>query len=476
VSQSEPIAAYQPATPLARSTPESQGVPSDAILAMVRRWESSGCEPHSVMVVRHGRVLAQGWWAPYQRDGIQLLYSVSKTFLAIAAALAEEEGLLDRGERLVDVFPESAAVAGPGAAAITIEDCLRMSTGHHEDTLDTVDGLLRAGEDAISLFLAVEPQAEPGSWFLYHNGASRMLALAVQRRTGQGLLDYLRPRLLDPIGISAAAWSSAAGSDLGFSGLHTTTEALARLGLLLLHDGVWDGRQLLPQGWVGTATSPLADTSHHPGTADWLLGYGHQLWRSRHGGFRADGAYGQFSLVSPRQDLVVAVTACTEDTQAILDAVWEELLPALRDAPQAEDPAAQAGLTLALDEVTLPTLGSTAPPVDPGPWVFTHEPTAEHPFLTGVEVHHDDSGLLLVVDDGGPLQVACGDGHWPDAGGAAFVATGGWTSPGVFEATVVAVMTPHSLHLRCADGRVEARWRGYPLHGPCLAWQQAPKD
>ena len=94
MSQSEPIAAYQPATPLARSTPESQGVPSDAILAMVRRWESSGCEPHSVMVVRHGRVLAQGWWAPYQRDGIQLLYSVSKTFLAIAAALAEEEGLL----------------------------------------------------------------------------------------------------------------------------------------------------------------------------------------------------------------------------------------------------------------------------------------------------------------------------------------------------------------------------------------------
>jgi CubicO group peptidase (beta-lactamase class C family) len=467
VSHDEPRA-------LPRSTPERQGIPSDAILSMVRRWEAHDCEPHSVMVVRHGQVVAEGWWAPYRRDGIQLLYSVSKTFLAIAVALAEDEGLLGRGERLVDVFPEAAAVAGTLASTITIEDCLRMSTGHHEDTLDTVDGFLRGGDDAARLFLAVEPQDEPGSWFLYHNGASRMLALAVQRRTGQALLDYLRPRVLDPLGISAASWRSTAGRDLGFSGLHTTTGALARLGLLLLRDGVWQGQRLLPPGWVSTATSALADTSHHPGTADWLLGYGHQMWRSRHDGFRADGAYGQFALVHPSLDLVVAVTACTDDAQPLLDAVWEELVPALSDAPRPADPDALGVLAQALRGAALPLVATAAPPAAAGPWVFTHEPTSEHPLLTRVEVRPSDDGWLLLVDDGGPQEVACGDGRWPDAVGAPFVATGGWTSPDVFEATVVAVQTPHSLRLRCADGIVTAQWRGHPLHGPCLPSLHSP--
>ena len=459
---------------LSRSTPESQGVPSGAVLAMLRRWETSGCEPHSVVIVRHGHVVAQGWWAPYRPEHQQLLYSVSKTFLAVAVALAEDDGLLGRGERLVDVFPEAAATAGPRASEITVEDCLRMSTGHHEDTLDTVPGLLGSGDGAAALFLAAEPEHEPGSWFVYHNGASLMLALAVQRRTGQRLLHYLRPRLLEPLGITSASWRSAAGGDLGFSGLHTTTDAVARLGVLLLDDGVWQGTRLLPSGWVGTASSALSNTAHHPGTPDWQQGYGYQLWRSRHDGFRADGAYGQFSLIHPRHDLVVAVTACTDDAQPILEAVWEELIPALTDTPSPADPEAVHELSQALDTAVLPAVGSTCEPAVPGPWVFTHEPTPEHPRLTRVEVRPHENSWLLVVDDGEPLPITCGDGRWPDAAGAPFVAAGGWVSPDVFEATIVAVQTPHSLHLHCTDGVTSARWRGYPLHGPCLSWQREP--
>ncbi len=315
-----------PGHSLPRSTPEQQGVPSDAVLRMVRRWQDEGNEPHGVVVIRHGHVVAEGAWRPWPRDGLRLVYSVSKTFLAMAAAFAEAEGLLVRDERLVDVFPEAASAAGPRAARLTVEDCLRMSTGHHADTLDTVPGLAGGGEEAVAPFLAAEPDEEPGSWFLYHNGASRVLALAVQRRTGERLLDYLGPRLLDPIGVTDAAWTTWAGSDLGFSGLHVTTDTVARLGLLLLQDGVWQGRQVLPQGWVATASSALADTSHHPDPADWRVGYGYQMWRSRHG-FRADGAYGQFALVVPHHDLVVAVTSCTETTHEVLDAVWDELLP-----------------------------------------------------------------------------------------------------------------------------------------------------
>ena len=457
------------------STPEQQGVPSGAVLAMVRRWELEGNEPHGVVVIRHGHVVAQGAWRPWPPDGIRLVYSVSKTFLAIAAGFAEAEGLLARDERLVDVFPEAADGAGRRGARITVEDCLRMSTGHHADTLDAVPGLRGGGEESAALFLAAEPEEEPGSWFLYHNGGSRMLALAVQRRTGQRLVDYLRPRLLEPLGVPEAAWTTWAETDLGFSGLHISTDTVARLGLLLLQDGRWQGRRLLPNGWVARASSPLADTTHHPGSPDWTAGYGYQLWRNALGGFRADGAYGQFALVLPEHDLVVAVTGCTEDTQEVLDAVWQELLPHLVATALPPDPDAHARLVAALDTAAAPASGSTTPPpTTPAPWAFSHAPHAEHPVLRSVEVHPGEHGWVLEVDDGARLSIACGDGHWPDAEGSPWVASGGWVAPGVFEATVVAVQTPHSLVLRCAEGAVTARWRGVPLHGPALAWLRAP--
>ena len=476
MTATEPSSPAPTPTSLPSSTPEEQGVPSGAVLRMVRRWEDEGNEPHGVVVLRHGVVVAEGAWQPWPRHGIRLVYSVSKTFLACAVALAEADGLLARDERLVDIFPEAAAAAGPRAARLTVEHCLTMSTGHHLDTLDTVADLAGGGEESLAAFLGTEPEAEPGSWFLYHNGASRVLALAVQRRTGSRLVDYLRPRLLDPIGVHDAVWTTWQGSDLGFSGLHVSTDAVARLGLLLLHDGVWQGRRVLPAGWVATASSALADTSHHPDPADWTVGYGYQLWRSRHG-FRADGAYGQFALVLPEHDLVVAVTSCTETTHEVLEAVWDELLPHLSDTALPADPAAQERLRSALEVATAPPLASTTtPPGTDGPWAFTHVPTVEHPALRSVVVHRSDGGWALEVDDGEPLRIACGDGHWPDAGGSPWVASGGWVAPGVFEATVVAHETPHSLLLQCAQGAVTAGWRGVPLHSPGLARLRAPRD
>ena len=161
-------------------------MPSDALLRMARRWEREGNEPHGLVVIGGtGRSSPRPAWQPWPRDGIRLVYSVSKTFLAVAAVFAEADGRLGRDERLVDVFPEYAHAAGPRAARITVEHCLRMATGHHVDTLD---GFVGQGEESVAVFLAAEPEQEPGSWFVYHNGASRVLALAVQRRTGERLL------------------------------------------------------------------------------------------------------------------------------------------------------------------------------------------------------------------------------------------------------------------------------------------------
>jgi CubicO group peptidase (beta-lactamase class C family) len=458
--------------PFPRTTPEEQGVPSSALLRLVRRWEAAGLEPHSLMVLRHGHVVAEGWWAPYRPDGVQLVYSVSKTFTACAVGFAVDEGLLRLEERVVDLFPEAAGVAGPRARALTLHDLLAMRTGHRADTL-TWRGV--SPTEFPATFLAAEPEEDRG-WFVYHNGATLMAALAVQRRTGGRLLDYLRPRLLDPLGTGDVGWQQVDGYDLGFSGLHVPTDALAGVGELLLRDGVRDGRRVLPAGWVDLMTTVHTDTSHHPETTDWQQGYGYQVWRCTHDAWRADGAFGQFAVVVPGADLVVALTSCTDRTQETLDALWHELLPAVADAPLPADPDAHRALDDALAEAALATPRSAVAPSGDGPWTYSHWPTDQVPALAGVEVTRALSGgwRLTVLEGDARHEVPCGDGSWPDASGLAWVAAGGWTARGVFEAVVVAVGTPHALALRCESGRVAATWNAEPLGWSALTALVAP--
>ncbi|GGL22496.1 beta-lactamase family protein [Phycicoccus endophyticus] len=472
MTTSDPSTATVDGTALPRSTPEAQGVPSGAVLALVERWERRGLEPHSLALLRHGHLVAEGSWAPYPPDGVQLVYSVSKTFTACAVGFAVQEGLLRLTDRVVDLFPEAAGVAGPRAAALTLHDLLAMRTGHRADTL-----IWRESTPATfpATFLAAEPEEEPG-WFVYHNGASLLAGLAVQRRSGERLTHYLRARLLDPLGVPEARWSAQDGLELGYSGLHVPTDALARLGELVRCGGRWQGRQLLPHGWAEAMTSVHTDTSHHPETADWQQGYGYQMWRCRHDAWRADGAFGQFSVVVPHAGLVLALTSCTERTQETLDAVWEELLPALADGPLPQDPQAQESLErrLAAARVPAPDPVEAAPTGSPG--VYVHTPTEEVPHLERVEVTPAAGGwALTLLEDGQRLVVPCGEGRWPSDPHGPWTACGGWTGPDTFEAAVAAVQTPHVLRLRCAGGSVEAQWNGVPLTGGLLARQRAPR-
>ena len=440
-------------------------MPSDALLRMARRWEREGNEPHGLVVIRHGQVVAEAAWQPWPRDGIRLVYSVSKTFLAIAAAFAEAEGLLGRDERLVDVFPEHAHAAGPRAARITVEHCLRMATGHHVDTLD---GFVGQGEESVAVFLAAEPEEEPGSWFVYHNGASRVLALAVQRRTGERLLDYLRPRLLDPMGIDEAAWISWAGTDLGHSGLHVTTDAVARLGLLLLQDGVWEGHRLLPPGWVATASQPLTDTTHHPDPPDWKVGYGYQMWRSRHDGFRADGAYGQFALVVPaarpgrgrdvvhRDDLRGArrrLGGAAAGARRRPAATRPRRPRAARSGPRRRDRTTGRLHRRRARQTPVPGPSPTHPTPSThacGRWSCTAATPA------GCSRSTTARRCRCPVGTGGGRMPRARPTSPAAAGWARACSRRRWSPSS----------TPHSLLLRCADGEVTARWRGAPLHGP----------
>jgi CubicO group peptidase (beta-lactamase class C family) len=324
---------------LPRSTPEAQGIDSGAIVRFLEEIGEHKLELHSMMLLRHGNVVAEGWWAPYRREDRHQLFSLSKSFTSTAIGLAQAEKLLSLDDRVISFFPDDLPEkVSPQLADMRIRHLLMMGTGHANDTMEA----LHADADGnwVKGFLSVPVEHQLGSHFVYNTGATYMLAAILHKVTGQFLLDYLEPRLLAPLGITGAVWERCPrGIATGGFGLSITTEDIAKFGQLYLCKGVWNGRRLLPEGWVEGATSKQIFNGDG-GDSDWNQGYGYQFWRCRHGAYRGDGAFGQFCIVLPEQDAVVAITSGTGDMQGVLNAVWTHLLPAMEGEPLREDPSA----------------------------------------------------------------------------------------------------------------------------------------
>ncbi|MFC4312073.1 serine hydrolase domain-containing protein [Steroidobacter flavus] len=354
----------------AGATPEASGVSSQAIRAFLDAVAGSNHEMHSLMVVRHGRNIAQGWWRPYRADTPQTLYSLSKSFTSTAVGLAVADGKLKVTDRVIDFFPDRLpASVSDNLKALRIQHLLTMSAGHAVDTAP----LITREQDWVKAFLALPVDNVPGSAFVYNSGATYMLSAIVQKVTGEKLIDYLRPRLFEPLQLQVGPWSTCPrGINTGGWGLSATTEALARFGRLYLQQGRWGGKQLLPKSWVQEATTfkiqqpataPGTDLAQLKQSSDWHQGYAYQFWRCRHDAFRGDGAFGQYCIVLPKQDAVIALTSATTDMQGLINLVWLHLLPGMQDQPLPADVSSSSKLQEQLAALALPLpSGSQAPP------------------------------------------------------------------------------------------------------------------
>jgi len=430
-------------------------------------------------------VVAEGWWAPYAPEGLHLLYSLSKSFTSTAVGLAVEEGLLGVDDLVTSFFPdELPADVHPRVAQLQVRHLLSMATGHHEDTLDRLDR-----ERLVSSYLSLVPEEQPGAWFTYNNGATLMLSAIVTKLTGGRLLDYLRPRLLEPLGIEEANWQGIGDLDRGFSGLHLPTEAIAKFGQLYLQQGVWEGRQLVPASWVAEATRPQVDNPREP-NPDWRQGYGYQFWMGQEG-YRGDGAYGQFCVVLPEEDSVVAITAGTDNMQGVLDCIWQRLLPALQqerprqERPRQEGPdadAAAAGLRERLAQLQLPPVSGERSATVDLPWAARDagDEQAEDIAITAIE-DVAEGWRVTVRDRGSSFVVGSGYQAWTGSEvevqpGFRLVASASaaWTGPATFTVALDLVQTPHRLVLSCdcATGTTSTRWNVEPL-GPTSPSQLA---
>jgi CubicO group peptidase (beta-lactamase class C family) len=349
------------ASSLPRCTPESQGVSSQALLRLLDAWESQGLELHSFLILRRGQVLAEGWWEPYRAETPHMLYSLTKSVTATAIGLALAEGRLTLDTPVLSFFPKEApSQPGKHLQAMRVRHLLSMTTGHATDPKT-------ASTHNLALdFLRSPVEVAPGTHFVYNNGASDMLSAIVQKVTGQRLQEYLTPRLFTPLGITDMTWEiDVYGIDRGFRGLKLKTEDIARFGLLYLQQGVWNGMPLLLPYWVHEATSCQIPFRNQPDNA-WHQGYGFQFWCGPQGIFMGAGAFGQYCIVVPQRQMVIALTAGVVDPQPLLNLLRDHLLPALSSSSLPADPPAQAALhaRLASLMLRLPE-GTSSSPIAP---------------------------------------------------------------------------------------------------------------
>ncbi len=328
--------------PLPRSTPEAEGLRSEA----VRRFyeavsgEVDSIAAHAVLVMRHGKVVAEGAWSPYRLDVPHMLYSMSKSVTGTAVGIAVDEGLLSLDERLADVFPE--LVTSTQAKVIkgmTVRHLLTMSTGSRFNEI----GSMLDGNWA-KMFLESLPKFEPGTAFEYNSLNTYMLAAILRRRTGQTLVEYLKPRLFEPLHIERYQWEVCPqGVEKGGWGLSLTLEDAAKLGQLYLNRGMWEGKRIFSEAWADAATKKQIETPH----GEMKHGYGYQIWMSDdEGGYQFNGAFGQYVVVIPKHDAVVAVFSGSAKlfAQGTLTEHINACFAGASPEPLPEDPAAQAAL------------------------------------------------------------------------------------------------------------------------------------
>lgn len=318
---------------LERTSLEKAKIEKEGIDQFLKAVNEKGIELHDLILVRGDKVCYEAQWLPYRKEDMHMLYSLSKVFTALAVGFAVQEGLLSTGDAVVSFFDaELPEYLTENTKKMKIEHLLTMSTGQESEPPILnyeVEG------NWVRKFLEIEPSYEPGTHFFYDTTATYMLSAILTKVTGETVVDYLKPRFFEPLGIADYAWDeSPQGNSLGGIGFNVTIETVAKLGVFLKQEGTWQGKQILNRDWMKRMTSNLINSAGgdvYDDGDNWGYGYGYQIWQCiPDGAYRGDGAYGQFAIVAPKENLVIATLTGTEDMGGLMDAMWKYLFPACK--------------------------------------------------------------------------------------------------------------------------------------------------
>jgi CubicO group peptidase (beta-lactamase class C family) len=448
--------------------PYEVGVDAQAILNTLERLEAADLGLHGFILVRHGKVFSKGWYAPYGAQRRHMLFSLTKSFTSTAVGFGVQEGLLTLEDKVVDFFPEKLPFRPcENMEKMRVKHLLNMCTGH------TAEPAIH-GTDPLVSFLRSYVDLEPGSRFLYNTSASCVLAYIMEKLTGMGVDAYLKPRLFDPLDITDYVWDKFPdGTCTGGFGLNLRTKDIAAFGKFLLQKGQWNGKQLLNSDWIDEATA--SHIVQPEGTADWTAGYGYQFWRcSQAGGYMGNGAFGQYCIIVPDKDLIIAVNSGSKDMQGQLDVFYEALIPGVHDGVLPENPAAQAALEAKIAGLTFtPPTGVDAPAIAGD--INGKGYKLSHPglFFEGFTLTFGEKTTLTLRIEGEDVTLPIGCGSWaagaasPEVVGKmpdphmleAVETAGAWQPDGSYHLEVISALTPFitTMNLRFQGNAVEVR-------------------
>lgn len=300
--------------------PEEVGVDSKVITAFLNEINEKGLGLQSFTVVCHDKVCAQGFFKPYNADTPHVLYSMSKSVTSTAIGFAVSEGLISLNDRVAEFFPEYPMSKRPFNRMLTIRMLLTM----HSDKLITV--LDEKGQkDWIANFMGATFILPPNTKFNYISENTFMLSAIISRVTGMSVVDYLYPRIFEPLGIEKPFWEmDGAGNNAGGWGLYMKSEDLAKFFLPYIHNGKWiDGTQIVPEIWVKEATRKQVN-SVRDGYIDNMEGYGYQFWRNPiANSSRADGLFGQRCFLFPDYDALVVLNCGEAEDYKVMKVFWK---------------------------------------------------------------------------------------------------------------------------------------------------------
>ena len=306
-------ATYWPTAGWRSSTPEEQGMDSGLLSAMLGEILEENYAIDSVTIVRNGYMVTDVSIHPFSPTLKHNIYSCTKSVVSALVGIAIDQGYIEGLQQPVLSFFPQQTIANRDAnkEAMTLEHLLTMTTGFQcqDSYLYRWSGLdqMRESEDWVQFVLDLPMEGEPGERFEYCNGASHLLSGIIQETTGVSANDYAVEHLFGPLGISDFDWSSSPqGISVGYSELRMRPQDMAKIGVLYLNEGRWDGEQIVPSEWVVSSTSQFISATLEDG-------YGYQWWVDDSDMYLALGYRGQFIYVIPEKEMVVVFTSSLED-------------------------------------------------------------------------------------------------------------------------------------------------------------------
>ncbi|WP_145946854.1 serine hydrolase [Paenibacillus sp. Y412MC10] len=314
---------------LETAQPESHGLSSGDVLRFLERIEELELQVNRLMLLQNGKVTARFNRQPYREEAPTLLFSLSKSFTSIAAGIARDEGYIRLTDPVVSYFPDKlAGDVPPYLSQMTIHHLLSMNTGHHDNIYGRV---MESGPDWAQTFLSLAPEHPPGSHYVYNTHATYMVAAILERATGMSLVEYVKPRLFEPLGIGLVDWETCPmGVAAGGMGLSIPIDGVAKFGQILLNEGVYGGRRIVSAEYIRLATAEQSDNRRNETRADFSEGYGYQFFRCRKGCYMGNGGFGQLCFVAPKHGIVIAASSgmshMKKQLPLLLDLIYEHIV------------------------------------------------------------------------------------------------------------------------------------------------------